>query len=127
VEGRTDFRIAPVIATDEGDLWAQLSFPGQFDDLRIGRFSTDNNGAITWHPLPRRIVELAGARGVYGLGFETSPTGERVLWASGQDNVLRIELDQLNLANNPPGVAISQLASVHGIHALTSDPDATPN
>ncbi len=125
VEGRSDFRISPAIFDDDGRLWAQVTFPGKFDDLRLGFFDTDDRGQLQWHPLPRRLLQLAGPRGVYGLGHERID-GREILWASGQSNLLRIELNDLAAEPTAPPVKVASLTAAGERHRLTPDANYAP-
>ncbi|HEY1111500.1 MAG TPA: hypothetical protein VGE76_22785, partial [Opitutaceae bacterium] len=94
IEGRSDFRLSPFSVADNGDVWGQVTFPDGFDNLRIGRLRFAADGSLTWTELPRRLVRLCGARGAYGLTYEKVDDTE-VLWASGQDNMVRVDLGRI--------------------------------
>lgn len=125
IEGRTDFRLSPFIVAEDGAIWGQISFPGRFDDLRIGRITFDGNNRIDWQPLPRSILTLAGPRGVYSLAHEMRG-GHAVLWVSGQAHLLRIELDHLRKTPDAPLVRIRSLAAENGHFPLTHDYGSAP-
>jgi signal transduction histidine kinase/DNA-binding NarL/FixJ family response regulator len=122
IESRTDFTLMIAMPGADGDLWVQVVFPDGFDNLRIGRFRFGADDAITWEAMPRRLVELCGPRGAYGLTFESN-AGGGILWASGQDNLVRVELDALPRETPAPALA---LRAVHaaGASFAPADPAA---
>ncbi|HRI82304.1 MAG TPA: histidine kinase dimerization/phospho-acceptor domain-containing protein, partial [Opitutaceae bacterium] len=108
IEGRTDFKFMFAIPGADGDLWAQVVFPDGYDNLRIGRFRFGSDKSVTWESMPQRLVELCGPRGAYGLSVETID-GRQILWAGGQENMVRVELDRIPATAEPPTLALRAL------------------
>lgn len=89
----------------DGTMWVQTGDPTRGDRAEIGGVTPQPGGGWRWVPLPARILEALGYLGAQELNWEPGGGGRGVLWAAGQKNLVRIELDAVVPAREPVTVA----------------------
>lgn len=86
----------PVVSAGPNAYYAQIGDAHALDELAIGHLSLHTGGIGTWNALPRRVSELAGFLGAYGLVCENQGDGKGILWVSGRDALVRVDVESLS-------------------------------
>jgi len=91
----------------DGTMWVQIGDPTRGERAEIGGVAPQPGGGWRWIPLPGRILDALGYLGAQELNWEPGTGGRGVLWAAGQKNLVRVELDAVLRAREP--VVVSTL------------------
>lgn len=118
--------VGPLTVAATGDLYLQIQDGPGYDDRLIGRLALLADGSTEWTPLPRRIVELAGPRGAFGLSYDESG-GRPVLWVGGQDRLVRVALDEITVPPAPEARIVQATSGDEALPLFDPAPDEPPS
>lgn len=108
--GHTGLYSHPLLAAGPNTIFAQIGQADALDRLVLGRFFR-RAGQWTWEPLPSAATQLAGYLGAYHLEHEPHPAGgEGVLWVSGRDALVRVDLSAA--LTRPPMAPDARIRSI---------------
>jgi signal transduction histidine kinase/CheY-like chemotaxis protein len=104
--GRAGLYSHPLVTAGNDTIFAQTGDYDDLDSLVVGRV-VRHDGRWTWQPLPRAIPILAGYLGAYSLNHEPGAAGgDGILWVSGRDALVRVDVRQALAATRPVPVAL---------------------
>ena len=115
----------PVIPGPGQSLWVQAGPHDQLDRLRVGLLAPGTDGRWTWKPLPQSVHRSLGYMGAFALYWEPAARGDGVLWLSGTESVVRVDLAEPAPAPQPPVVRIRAVAQRAA--GVRHGPPPTPN
>jgi len=119
--GKTGLYSHPLLAVEPDTIYAQIGQADALDQLTLGRF-VRRDGRWTWEPLPHAVTEHAGYLGAYSLHHETDPAGgSGVLWVSGRDALVRVDVDPLLARRSDPPTARLRSVVQRGIGRWSPD------
>ncbi len=99
--GRAGLYSHPLLTVGENSIYAQVGPTDQLDTLTVGRFRRQK-GEWRWEPFPRAIPILAGYLGAYYINHDPDPAGgDGVLWVSGRDTLVRVDIREALEARRP--------------------------
>jgi signal transduction histidine kinase/DNA-binding NarL/FixJ family response regulator len=108
--GKAGLYSHPLLAIGEDRIVAQIGPPDALDQLTLGQLLR-RDGTWSWQPLPKAITEHAGYLGAYDLHFEATPGTAGVLWVSGRDALVRVDLaTALAAAPAAPGALVRRVS-----------------
>ncbi|MBL9209410.1 MAG: hypothetical protein JNL92_03030, partial [Opitutaceae bacterium] len=113
--GKAGLYSHPLLAVEPDTIYAQIGEADALDQLTLGRF-VRRDGRWAWEALPQAVTAHAGYLGAYSLHHEADPAGGGgVLWVSGRDALVRVEVDPLLARRSAPPAARLRSVQQRGI------------
>jgi signal transduction histidine kinase/DNA-binding response OmpR family regulator len=109
--GKAGLYSYPLVAAGPDTIYTQVGSGEALDQLSLGRLVRRSAG-WQWQDLPKSVSTLAGYLGAYNMSHDPDPAGgEGVLWVSGRDALVRVDLaTALGITQAAPAASVRQVS-----------------